>query len=94
MAVYLIHFERPFKHAKHYTGYADDVPKRLERHRSGAGARLLRAVQAAGIGWEVAQVWPDGDKTFERKLKKQGGASRHCPVCKQASKDALTKGKS
>jgi predicted GIY-YIG superfamily endonuclease len=32
MAVYLIHFDRPYKHSRHYLGYATDVDERLERH--------------------------------------------------------------
>lgn len=83
MAVYLIHFDKAFKHAKHYLGYAEDVPKRVERHRAGNGAKLLRAVQNAGIGWEVVRVWEDGDRTFERKLKGYGGRARLCPLCQK-----------
>lgn len=82
MAVYLIHFDKPFKHAKHYLGYAKDVPKRVARHRSGAGAKLLRAVQQAGIGWEVVRIWPEGGRATERKLKGYGGRSKLCPVCR------------
>lgn len=83
MAVYLIHFDKPFKHACHYLGYASDVAKRIERHRSGQGAKLLRAVQLAGISWEVVRVWPDADRTEERRLKNFGSHRRLCPVCKR-----------
>jgi predicted GIY-YIG superfamily endonuclease len=48
--VYLLHFDRPLKHAKHYLGYANDLQARLEQHRSGNGARLIQVVQEAGIG--------------------------------------------
>ena len=82
--VYLLHFDRPFgtgrQQAKHYTGYADDLDARLARHATGNGARLLAVVHEAGIGWTLARTWPGG-QARERQLKRQGGASRRCPLC-------------
>lgn len=83
MAVYLIHFARPYRHAGHYTGYADDVNKRLAAHRQGRGARLLEVVAAAGIAWQVARVWPEGDRALERQLKRRHRAAEYCPICMQ-----------
>jgi predicted GIY-YIG superfamily endonuclease len=79
--VYLIHFDQPFKHAKHYTGWALDLEARLYLHRAGSGARLLAVIREAGIGWQVARTWEGVDRNFERALKVQGGASRRCPLC-------------
>jgi hypothetical protein len=31
--VYLLHFSAPYKHARHYTGWTDDLPGRLDQHR-------------------------------------------------------------
>lgn len=78
--VYLLHFDAPYKHARHYIGWTDDLPARLAAHQVGQGARLLAVVKAAGIGWELARTWP-GTRTRERQLKRQGGASRCCPMC-------------
>ena len=82
--VYLLHFDRPFgtdrQQAKHYTGYAADLDARLAQHGTGNGARLLAVVHEAGIGWTLARTWPGG-RTRERQLKRQGGASRRCPLC-------------
>ncbi|MDL4817376.1 hypothetical protein [Actinomadura opuntiae] len=39
--VYLLHFTRPYKHAKHYTGWTSDLDARLAEHAAGRGARLL-----------------------------------------------------
>ncbi len=78
--VYLIHFERPFKHATHYLGYAANLEARLAEHRAGQGARLLAVIQAAGIDWTVARTWVGG-RTRERQLKNQGGKARMCPMC-------------
>ena len=79
--VYTLHLSRPLAHAKHYTGWAQDLTRRLEHHQNGTGARMLQVARERGIDWMVATVQP-GDKKRERQLKKQGGASRRCPLCK------------
>lgn len=83
MVVYLLHFDRPYQHAKHYLGSCQDLERRLIQHGKGRGARLLEVVSQAGIGWQLARTWCGG-KQRERQLKKQGGASRSCPICKEA----------
>lgn len=80
--IYLIHFDRPFKHAKHYLGWANDLEGRLEHHRRGSGANLMRVIKQHNIGWVVARLWENRDRNYERSLKKRGGASRMCPICK------------
>ena len=85
--VYLIHFSTPYKHARHYIGYTQNkrtLPRRLEHHRRGSGARLMQVVTEAGIGWDVARTWDKATRDDERKLKNRGGAARVCPVCKAA----------
>lgn len=81
MAVYLIHFDRKLRHAQHYLGFADDVDKRLKRHRSNRGARLLAACNRLGIEWKCVRRWDEGDRAFERKLKGLKNAKSLCPVC-------------
>ncbi|MGI5288337.1 hypothetical protein ACQEVF_34055 [Nonomuraea polychroma] len=79
--VYLLHFDRPYKHARHYIGWTPgDLNRRLHQHRNGSGARLMQVVTAAGIGFVVARLW-DGGRNLERSLKRRGGASRCCPLC-------------
>lgn len=86
--VYLLHFSAPVgpsgalrrDTAQHYTGWALDLPSRLAEHEAGRGARLLAAARAAGITWQVARTW-QGGRARERQLKRQGGASRRCPLC-------------
>ena len=80
--VYLIHFDRPLHHARHYLGYCADgtLEVRLIRHRAGRGARLLAVLRELGIGWQVVRVF-DGDRRFERRLKNRRNAWRLCPVC-------------
>lgn len=84
--VYLLHFDKPYKHAMHYIGWAENLDKRIAHHRNGTGARLMQVLKAAGIGFSIAHVWPDQDKTFERKLKNRGSAKRFCPCCKILNK--------
>jgi predicted GIY-YIG superfamily endonuclease len=80
--VYLLHFDRPYRHARHYLGTTPGghLTERLAQHASGQGARLTQVVADAGIGWQLARTWPGG-RTRERQLKRQGGASRRCPLC-------------
>ena len=88
--VYLIHFDRlymPYPGAPlrdcagHYCGWTTNLAARLARHATGGGARLLAVVHQADISWQLARVWP-GPRERERQLKRQGGASRRCPLCR------------
>src|ERR1035438_7593997 len=78
--VYLLHFDRPYKHARHYIGWALDVRRRLTEHAAGRGAHLMSVIKDAGITWQLARTWP-GDRNRERAIKRKGGASRCCPLC-------------
>lgn len=78
---YLIHFDRPYEHARHYLGWASVLSWRIGHHQRSTGARLLAVLNEHGIGWRVVWVWPGTDRHFERKLKNQGGLARRCPKC-------------
>lgn len=78
--VYLIHFEKPYQHAKHYLGFTTDLDARIADHRAGVGSRLLQVVNAAGIKWEVARTWP-GNRKLERQLKRRKETPALCPLC-------------
>lgn len=88
--VYLICFDIPFKHVRHYIGYtkgSETLDARMEAHRKGRGGRLMAAVSARGIGWRVVRTWPDGDQALERRLKRWKNARRQlCPECKARAK--------
>lgn len=79
--VYLVHFTKPYRHARHYTGWTADLDSRLADHQAGRGARLLQVITQAGIDWKLARTW-QGTRARERQLKRQGGASRRCPICR------------
>jgi predicted GIY-YIG superfamily endonuclease len=78
--IYLLHLDRPYQHARHYTGWTTNLKSRLAEHTAGRGARLLAVTTQAGIGWQLARTWP-GSRNRERQLKRQGGAARRCPLC-------------
>ncbi len=88
--VYLIHFNEPVGHARHYLGSAASRNRRLKQHWRGAGARLMGVVRDRGIGWSVARVWPARDarsaRLIERGLKRRHGSVKLCPVCKEAGR--------
>lgn len=89
MSVYLIHFDIPYKHARHYIGYTRrSVKMRIAEHRTGRGARLMAVIVEAGITFRVAKVWYKETRKFERKLKNRGGAARICPICNGQGKQS------
>jgi hypothetical protein len=86
--VYLLHFDQRYEHAGHYTGFAESsgaegsgLLKRLGEHAAGRGARLVEVITQAGISFRLARTWPGVTRARERQLKRQGGASRRCPIC-------------
>ena len=78
--VYLLHFARPYQHARHYTGWTEDLLDRLDRHARGHGARLMNVIFTAGIGFTLARTC-EGTRATERAIKGEGGAVRYCPIC-------------
>jgi predicted GIY-YIG superfamily endonuclease len=84
--VYLFHFDQRYEHAGHYTGWAEDLDHRVAEHLAGRGARLIEVITQAGISFRLARTWPAVTRARERQLKRQGGASRHCPICQEDRK--------
>ena len=81
--VYLLHFDPPFKHARHYIGVTnrDDVQARVAEHQRGEGAVLCRHARRAGCEIKLARTWPNVERRYELKLK--GRSARPlCPICK------------
>jgi predicted GIY-YIG superfamily endonuclease len=90
--VYLIHFDEPYRHARHYTGWTRNLDARLEAHREGYGARLMEVIRDAGITWRLARTWP-GTRDRERAIKARHNAPRLCPQC-TPNPQPLTAGRS
>jgi predicted GIY-YIG superfamily endonuclease len=82
MAVYILHIEPSYKHAAHYTGFANDVAPRLHAHLHKQGARLTQVAIEAGCTLLLVRVWQDGDRAFERKLKRNSHVPMLCPICR------------
>ncbi len=80
---YLLCFDVPFGHAKHYLGITiRPLPQRLREHEHGKGAKLTNFVRKAGISWTLTRTWEDCDRNKERQLKNNPG-TRYCPRCKK-----------
>lgn len=74
-------------HARHYVGWATDVERRVREHVS-CGEKSSPLVAAAiehGNEVTLARVWPDVTRAFERWIKNQKHAPRHCPICNPKS---------
>lgn len=86
--VYLIHFKTKLHHAQHYLGFCEDghLAARVERHLSGHGAKILKAALEAGIEWSVVRTW-EGDRCFERHLKRRKKSRKLCPLCSSLSNE-------
>jgi predicted GIY-YIG superfamily endonuclease len=82
--VYLIHFDAPYKHARHYIGFTfNKLEQRIASHRNGTGARLMKVVTLAGITWcVVARTWENQTRSFERRLKRRKHSALLCPKCR------------
>lgn len=78
--VYLLHLDPPYRHARHYTGWSERLPGRLEEHRTGRGARLLQVAIAAGGTFHLVRTWPGGPDR-ERAIKDRREAPSLCPIC-------------
>lgn len=87
--VYLLHFSEPYRHARHYTGWTQQLEERMAEHQSGRGARLVQVVTNAGITFELARTW-SGTRDLERQIKRHGGAARHCPICTPGTRKLRT----
>ena len=78
--VYLYHFADKFGHAQHYLGSCSNLKLRDELHQAGQGAKLLKAVRAAGIKFWIVKTWRGG-RQLERKLKNRHNGAKLCPIC-------------
>ena len=80
---YLLHFEPRYAHAGHYLGvHEGDVRDRIALHLAGRASPLVRAVVRSGGRVFHVRTFDGMSRSEERRLKRQGGLSRHCPVCR------------
>lgn len=85
-SVYLIHLEKPFKHAKHYIGYTalESVEDRVKRHKNNSGSHFLSVCNYECIDYKVVRTWNrmtiKDAKELERRIKKHSSTPL-CPIC-------------
>jgi hypothetical protein len=81
--VYLVHFDSPLSHARHYVGFCereDGLDSRFEYHAKGRGSRLLAALTKAGGKFTLVRLWR-GTRNDERALKRRKNTPAYCPRC-------------
>lgn len=85
MTVYVLHFDPPFKHARHYIGYTPDetAERRVREHVQGlaAGSPLVKAAVEAGCEITLAHEFPGAGRDFERWIKDRRTTPRWCVCC-------------
>ncbi len=91
--VYLLHFHSRYYHAGHYLGFTACLDARLQLHKTGRGAKLMKAIAAAGITFELVRLWKIGAweaaRDLERQLKKRHNGPGLCPICAGKPIDVL-----
>lgn len=88
--VYVLCFDRPLGNtenprgmARHYAGWATDLPARIAEHQAGCGAAITRAAVERGISWRIF-CWP-GTLRLEHWLKQRKATHTFCPRCAAAA---------
>lgn len=83
MSVYILHFDPPYKHARHYVGFSTQPLRRVAHHAKGTGARLPAVAMKAGCRMELGRVFTGKDRSFERelKLRRYGPLEGLCGTC-------------
>lgn len=79
--IYVLHFERPMSHARHYIGSTPPgrLQQRVREHQTGRGANICRVAVERGIGLVLAATMI-GTRSDERRAKASHGP-RLCPLC-------------
>ena len=80
--IYLICFSSKLCHAKHYLGFSFESPKkRLELHKKGKGAKILKRCNELGINYHITRTWENVTRHHERNLKNHKNSKKLCPIC-------------
>ena len=86
--VYLVCFDAPLGdlanpkgRAGHYLGWADNVDARMAEHRA-AGVPAFSPPASSAALLRGGPRRNDVDRSFERRLKRQHNAWKHCPRCR------------
>jgi hypothetical protein len=83
--VYLIHFNKPYKHAGHYLGKTRIGHRnRTSQHHVSPGP-LIKAAKENGSSFVVSRIWRNAAADYERRLKNRGGMTKNCPYCRKGN---------
>jgi predicted GIY-YIG superfamily endonuclease len=79
--LYLLHFSPRYRHAGHYLGYTQDLPKRFALHIQGKGSPLVKAAVNNGSRIILVRIWGE-DGNAEQEIKRvMRSLVLLCPVC-------------
>lgn len=81
--LYLLHFDPPYRHARHYLGVTRNgrsVALRWLEHCRGRGAVLTHNARLAGCRFILTRIWPNAEFASERRLKGRSLVPL-CPLC-------------
>jgi len=87
--LFLLHFEPPYKHARHYLGYAvgtgrgSSYAKAIARGTAIGPHELVMAAQWAGCTITVADVFEGAGRAVQRTMRASHHLHRFCPICTQ-----------
>lgn len=83
LVVYLLHFDAPVGRKEHYIGstFERRLSTRMEAHRRGQGALLLRKLIKDGNGFTLVRLWGVLSRSQEHRMKRNGHLKRLCPIC-------------
>lgn len=87
MFLYVIHFAEPLHHAQHYTGSCVNLKRRLAQHANDEGAKIIAAINAKGIAWELSALYQCNDpRKAERIAKRHKHGPELCFQCREKPK--------
>lgn len=81
--VYLLHFSRGYKHARHFveaTSRADEARQLANGIVPRIDHPLLNAARLEGITFSVARTWP-GSSAEARRIREAGNHAKLCRLC-------------
>lgn len=82
--IYVLHFNEPLHHARHYTGCTTHLQARLTAHANGQGSSLSRYMWANQLEWTLGSLFvctKAAMRRHERALKNTNNAPKFCGIC-------------
>jgi hypothetical protein len=88
--VYLLHFDRGFKHARHFVGAttnADEARALARGEVPRIDNPMLNAARLAGVRFSVERIWSGGHaEALNRRIA--GNHAKICPACATERREA------